>query len=140
MTIFPSFQNALCAFLGFFPCLSMPDLHPFSQIVSNQPLFNIPFSLGFLKFYFVCLCILCVLVGCVCGDMCVLQPTYPTYGQRITLCSLVRSLPLFSLELNSGFQACAVNLFTHRTIYYLTSHVFSVRVSLCCSVAVKLTM
>lgn len=47
---------------------------------------------------------------------------------------------LFSLELNLGFQACAVNLLTHRTIHYLTSHVFTVCVSPCCSVAVKLTM
>lgn len=107
------------------PFLSMPDPHSFSQIVSNQLPFKIPFSLGFLKFYFVYLCILCV---CVCG-MCIWGHLYATayiyyvWAEDNFVSGLLLTF-LFSLELNSGLQACAVNLLTHRTTHYLTSRVF----------------
>lgn len=84
MTIFPLFQNALRVFLGFF--LSSQCLTCILSL-SNQLLFKIPFSLGLLEFYF--FYVFCV---CACG-MCMPQPTYATYGQRITVCSLVRSVP-----------------------------------------------
>lgn len=125
------FRTHCCLFL-FCECL-IGFLSP--RLFPSQLLFKIPFSLCFLNFYliyFVCVC-----VWYVCGN----QPTYATYGQRITC--VVWSTPhlyVFFWNWTQGFRLVQ-SIFSPTEPYHLPSLCFfSDHISLCCSVVFKLTV